>query len=53
MKLSIRAGACAMAVGAVLGVDATNGAYAAAYAFADNEKMSFLITGVTGGGRNS
>jgi PEP-CTERM motif len=49
MKLFIRAGACAMAVGAVLGIDATHGAYAAAYAFADNEKMSFLITGVPTG----
>jgi PEP-CTERM motif len=49
MKLSIRAGACAMAIGSVLGVDAAHGAIAAAYAFADNEKMSFLITGVTGG----
>jgi PEP-CTERM motif len=49
MKLSIRAGACAMAVGAVLGADATHGAYATAYAFADNEKMDFLITGVPTG----
>ena len=49
MKLSIRAGACVMAIGSVLGVDAAHGAIAAAYAFADNEKMSFLITGVTGG----